>query len=261
MIKKYFKIWWIFAFNSMQSQLTSRWIIVLFLISKIIRFAMFIVFILVLLKKTQLLAGYNLNQTLFFFLSFNFLDTLVQTIFREVYNFRPAIVNGTFDFYLIRPFNPLFRALFGGPDLIDLLLLIPLLFAVIHFMQLLGVTSIFNIFIYIMLMGAAFVIALSFHILVLSLAVLTTEIDHAILVYRDITGMGRFPIDIYKEPLKGFITFIIPVGIMMSFPVKGLIGFLSPPLILYALSFAIIFLIISIKVWNWSLKQYSSASS
>ena len=260
-MKKYLKVWWIFTFNSFQSQLLTRWAVLLFLISKLLRFFIFVVFIVLLLNKTNTLASYTLNQTLFFFLTFSLIDSLVQTIFREVYRFRPAIVNGTFDFYLIKPFSPLFRALATGPDIIDLILLVPLFGAIVYFMIQLNISDPLRVGIYIFLIFIALIISLAFHILVLSLAVFTTEIDHAILVYRDITGMGRFPMDIYREPLRGILTYLLPVGIMMSFPVQALIGILSPVLILYAAVFAFILLFAAMKVWNISLQHYSSASS
>lgn len=260
-MKKYLKVWWIFTFNSFQTQLLTRWAVLLFLISKILRFFIFVVFIVLLLNKTNTLASYTLNQTIFFFLTFSLIDSLVQTIFREVYRFRPAIVNGTFDYYLIKPFSPLFRALATGPDIIDLILLVPLISAIVYFILQLNISDPLRVGVYILLIFLALIISLAFHILVLSLAVFTTEIDHAILVYRDITGMGRFPLDIYREPLRGILTYILPVGIMMSFPVQALIGILSPVLILYAAVFAFVFLFISLKVWNISLKYYSSASS
>lgn len=72
---------------------------------------------------------------------------------------------------------------------------------------------------------------------------------------------GLFPIDIYKEPIRGILTFIIPVGIMMNFPVKSILGQLNLTLIIYAVFFSAVFLLISLKVWEFSLKQYSSASS
>ncbi|OGE18265.1 hypothetical protein A3F00_01060 [Candidatus Daviesbacteria bacterium RIFCSPHIGHO2_12_FULL_37_11] len=260
-MKKYLKVWWIFTFNSFQSQLLTRWAVLLFLISKLLRFFIFVVFIVLLLNKTNTLASYTLNQTLFFFLTFSLIDSLVQTIFREVYRFRPAIINGTFDFYLIKPFSPLFRALATGPDIIDLILLVPLFGAIVYFMIQLNISDPLRVGIYIFLIFIALIISLAFHILVLSLAVFTTEIDHAILVYRDITGMGRFPMDIYREPLRGILTYLLPVGIMMSFPVQALIGILSPVLILYAAVFAFILLFAAMKVWNISLQHYSSASS
>lgn len=259
--KKYFYVWMRFAINGFQSQTQARFAMAIFLIGKLLRFFVFGGFIFILVKQTKILAGYNLDQTLLFFLSFNLVDILSQLIFREVYRFRQAVVMGSFDFYLTKPVNALFRSLFGGPDLIDFITLAPLIGAIIFLMNRLDLTGIFSILLYLLMLAVAFLIATSFHILVLSLAVVTTEIDHAIMMYRDVVGMGRFPVDIYIEPLRGFLTFIIPVGIMMSFPAKSLLGLLSAPLIIYALIFAASLFYLSLKIWNLSLREYSSASS
>ncbi len=261
MIKRYFKVWWIYAVNSFQSQLTVRWALGIFLLAKILRFSIFTLFIVVLLKNTHVIAGYTLNQTILFYLSFNLIDILAQLVFRDVYRFRSQIISGNFDFYLIKPINPLFRALFGGPDFIDFFTLIPLIFAIVYFISTISNINIVSILVYVLLIIVGFLISLSFHILVLSLAILTTEIDHALMLYRDIIGMGRMPIDIYQEPIRGLLTFVIPVGIMMSFPAKALLGVLSPQSMIYALLFVSIMLFLSFRVWDYALKRYSSASS
>ena len=126
MIKRYLKVWWLFTVSSFQIQLNVRWGLALFLFAKILRFATFTFFLIILLNSTKVLAGYSLDQTILFFLSFNFLDILSQLLFREVYRFRPTVLSGTFDFYLIKPINPLFRSLFTGPDLLDFVTFIPL---------------------------------------------------------------------------------------------------------------------------------------
>lgn len=112
-----------------------------------------------------------------------------------------------------------------------------------------------------MLVLNGFLIAAAFHILVLALGIITTEIDHAIMIYRDITGMARFPVDIYKEPLRGLITFIIPIGVMMTFPAKALFGLLTPMFIIISFTIGLIFFYLSIMLWNYALSQYASASS
>lgn len=258
---KYLKVWWLFAVNSFQTQLMIRWALALFFIGKILRFSIFTFFIVILVKNTNALAGYSLDQTILFFLSFNLVDDLSQLLFREVYRFRPAVITGTFDFYLIKPINALFRSLTSGPDFLDLATMIPLTFAVIFYVHKLGISNVWSIVIYILLLLTGFIIAMSFHILVLSLAILTTEIDHAVMLYRDITSLGRMPVDIYREPLRGFLTFVIPVGIMMSFPTKSLLGFLSPTLTIYSVVFSIAVFVMSINIWKFALKKYSSASS
>lgn len=259
MMKRYFKIWLIFARFSFESQAANRGMMGVFLLGKFLRFGIFLVFILVLLKQTKALAGYDLYQTLFFFLTFNLIDITAQLFFREVYRFRSGVVTGAFDFSLLKPLNPLFRSLTSGPDLLDLITLIPLVGSMIYLLQFLSGLTLINILVYILLIISGLTIALSIHILVLSLAVVTTEIDHAVMIYRDLSGLGRMPIDIFKSPLKEFLTFLIPVGIMMSFPVKALLGLLSPELIVYSCAFAIILFYLSTRLWDLSLKNYSSA--
>lgn len=261
MIKKYFLVWWILANNSFQTQLNIRWGLLIFLIAKILRFAVFIIFIFILVKQTKLLAGYNLEQMVLFFLSFNLVDMLAQLLLREVYRFRSQIILGNFDFYLLKPVNPLFRALFGGPDLIDFTTLIPLVISILYIINQMGLFNLPSLMIYFFMISIGFIIALSFHILVLSLAVVTTEIDNALMLYRDIMSMGKMPIDIYKEPIRSLLTFIIPVGIAMSFPAKALLGLLSVQMIFYALIFAMVIFLLSLKSWQYALKNYSSASS
>ncbi len=260
-MKKYLRLWWFYTTASLQVQLNVRWGLALFLFAKILRFTTFIFFLVILVRSTKVLAGYNLDQTILFFLSFNFLDIVSQLLLREVYRFRAVIISGNFDYYLVKPISPLFRSLFTGADLLDFITLIPLVYALIYFIYKLMLLNPTSLIIYVISLLVGFSIALSLHILVLSLGVLTTEVNNAILVYRDLVGMGRVPVDIYMEPIRGFITFIIPVGIMMTFPSKALMGILSPLSITYSIFFAISLLYLSLKVWRWSVKQYSSASS
>ncbi len=259
-IAKYIHLWGKLTVNSFMAVLSSRFGASLFLIGKTLRFAFFLIFLLTLFTQTELLASYSQSQMLFFFLTFNFIDTLTQLFFREVYRFRQMVVSGDFDLVLIKPMSPLFRALVGGADPLDLLMLIPYVGALVYVALQLNVT-VGGAFLYFLLLLNALAIASGFHIFVLALAILTTEIDHTIMIYRDLTSMGRVPVDIYREPLKSIITFVIPVGVMMTFPAKALLGLLSPVFILASCSIGGAFLFLSLRMWKYSLSKYSSASS
>ncbi len=258
--RKYLQLWIKLTANSFMSVLSSRFGAILFLIGKALRFVFFLVFLLTLFTQTQFLASYTQTQMLFFFLTFNFIDTVTQLLFREVYRFRPMVVSGDFDLVLIKPISPLFRALVGGADPLDLLMLIPYVGSLVYVGSQLG-TTVPGILLYLLLVANALVIATGFHILVLALAILTTEIDHTVMIYRDLTSMGRVPVDIYREPLKTVITFAVPVGVMMTFPAKALLGLLSPPFIVLACLIGAGFLWAALYAWQYSISRYSSASS
>jgi len=87
------------------------------------------------------------------------------------------------------------------------------------------------------------------------------EIDHTVMIYRDLVSMGRLPIDIYKEPFKSLLTFIVPVGVMVTIPAKALIGLVGPVGVVSSLIFGLALLFFSIKFWHYALKKYTSASS
>lgn len=231
-----------------------------FLLGKILRITFFLGFIFFLIGGTKNLAGYNLNQTIFFFLTFNLVDTVSQFLFHEVYRFRSQVVSGSFDLILAKPISPLFRVLMGGADVIDLITIPPLIFAVWYVGHILN-PSILHTAYYILLLFNGLIIAAAFHVAVLALGIITLEIDHTVMIYRDLTNLGRFPVDIYKEPLRGILTYLIPVGVMITFPAKALMGVISPSGVLFSFVLGAIAIFFSLKFWNYALTKYTSASS
>jgi ABC-2 type transport system permease protein len=261
MIRKYLKVWWFFTKATAQISFQSRFGSFVFLIGKILRFLLFFLFLFLLLDKTKSIGGYTIWQIIFFYATFNFIDSSAQFFMREVYRFRSLVVRGSFDYIATQPISPLFRGLFGGSDLLDIpILIIGVIFIFISAGHV-GVVTWFGILGYIFLVVNALLIALAFHIIVLSLAILTTEVDNAIMLYRDLTQMGRVPIDVYTQPIRSVLTFAIPVGIMMTFPAKALMGLLSFQSIVIAGGVGIAFIYLSLKLWQYSLRYYSSASS
>lgn len=259
-LKYYLKIWWMLTRDSFSAVLGARVALLFFLTGKVLRFGFFIGFLYFLIQGTKSLAGYNSNQAIFFFLTFNVVDILAQFFFREVYRFRPKIVSGDFDLTLVKPANALFISLLGGADIIDFITIPPLVIATWYVGALLN-PGVLRAAFYILLILNGLLIATAFHIAVLALAIITLEIDNTIMIYRDLTSFGRFPVDIYKQPIAGILTYLIPVGIMITFPAKALMGLLSTAGILISLMIGVITIFIALKFWNFALTKYTSASS
>lgn len=259
-MKRYFRIWWQLTHVSFATNVATVFSSILFLAGKILRFVFMLIFLLGIVNAAGGIAGYNRIQSIFFYLTFNLIDILAQLFLRGVYLFRQKVVSGEFDYYLIKPVNPLFRALGGNADLLDLITLIPLM---IYMGRLVSEMRIgwldIMLFLFMLMMG--FLLSLSFHILVAALGVVTTEVDNAIMFYRDLTAMGRVPVDIYATPIREILTFIIPVAVMITFPAKALMGLLSMEWILFSLFMVFCFLFFSLRFWKYALSQYSSASS
>lgn len=256
----YFKIWLVMTKNSFKGFLSKKSVFIIFLTGKVLRFIFFLTFLYFLLSQNKQLAGYTLDQTIFFYLTFIFIDSATQMFFREVYRFRPLVVNGDLDLILVKPYKTIFRVLMGGADVADLFTLPPLVFFMIYIGAKIDASAIEAV-VYILLLISSFVIAASMHIFVLAMGIITYEIDHSIMIYRDFTRLATLPTDIYREPVKSFVTYFIPVGIMITIPAKVFIGMASFYWLAVSIAVACILLFLSLRFWNFALKKYSSASS
>lgn len=260
-LHQYFVIWRLMTIRSTHVAFQSRYGAIIFIFTKFLRLFFFLIFLLILGSKTQIIGTYSIWQMILFYATFNLVDTVPQLFLREVYRFRHYIVSGDFDYFLVKPLSPLFRSLFGGSDILDLPLVITAIGLIIFAIANIGNISPISVVFYLLLIVNALAIAFSFHIFVLGLAILTTEIDHTIMIYRDLTQMGRIPVDLYLQPLRSLLTFAIPIGIMMTYPAKSLLGLLSVPFMLLSVLIAAVFLIFSLRFWHFALSRYSSASS
>lgn len=258
---KNFKIWLIYTNNTFQQVLSNRFLMLLFLFGKAARIIMFLVFLYFLTKGVTGIAGYNSEQIIFFYLAFNFIDTAAQFFFREVYRFRQLIISGNFDFVLTKPYNPLVKVLFGGADVMDLIMLFFLFLGLVG----VGVTSVSTNPVswlgFIFLTINAIFLAGAFHLVVLGLGIITLSIDHLIMIYRDLTALMRIPVDLYVEPLRSLLTFVLPLGIMFTFPPKLLMGLLSWQMIFVSFALGLSTLYLALLFWKYSLRHYQSASS
>lgn len=260
-MKRYLYIWWKLVLGALQTAFVSRFGIVLFLVGKILRFGFFLFFLVIIGSQTKLLGTYSLYEMVLFYLTFNLIDTLAQLLFRQVYSFRGYVISGDFDYFLVKPISPLFRGLLGGSDAMDFPVFIMLIGAIVYVLAKIPSISWIHICLYVFLILNSMIIALAFHIFILSVGVMTTEVDNAMWLYRDLTQMGRVPVDIYAQPFRGIVTFAIPVGIMMTFPAKAILGLLSLPFILISFLFGVVVIYASMVVWRYALSMYASASS
>jgi len=262
MVVKLIKIWLMFTSRAAQSALLTTWAGILFIIGKIVRFLLFFVFLFAVLSTVKNLVGYNREQIIFFFLIFNLVDMMVQFLFRGVYHFRPLVVSGDYDLDLLKPLPSFFRPIFGYTDILDFVILVPLW---LYFLWFVFVNHLFtgigDSILFFLLLFNSLILGFAFHLLACGVCLLTTEIDHLVWIYRDLTSMARFPTDIYYKFVQYVLTFTVPVVILFTVPAKALLGLLSWQWVIVAFIISGLFLWGSLKFWYYALSKYASASS
>jgi ABC-2 type transport system permease protein len=256
----YWHVWSKLAEYALAETFINRWANVLFMLGKVLRFGMLLFFLFVIQQSVQDFNGYTPEQVVVFFLTYQFLDTLAQVFYRGVYLFSWQVKSGELDFYLSKPLHPLFRILTGKPDFIDVFFFIPTTLLSVYLMrEFFFAAPPLTVLAYILLLINGFFIATAFHILIISLGVVTVEVDNAVMLYRDINTMSRFPVTIYHETLRTILLFAVPVGLMNTVPAQVLLQSNPTVQIWATLIIGTTFLAFSIKVWNWSIKRYTGA--
>ncbi|MFH1280268.1 MAG: ABC-2 family transporter protein [Candidatus Beckwithbacteria bacterium] len=86
------------------------------------------------------------------------------------------------------------------------------------------------------------------------------RLDNIHHLFRPFHQLGRVPIDVTGS-LKPFFTYIFPLAFVSTIPAQAIIGNLSYWLLFYGIIISIVLLVISNKLWNFSLRYYTSASS
>ena len=260
-MKKNLRVISLYFLNSFQGIISTPATFLIFFIAKLARYGFFIVFLYFLISNLGRVGGFTPAQMLVFYLSFNLIDTSSQMLFREVYRFRPLVVSGDLDGVLAKPFSPLLRVLVGGPDFIDVGVLV-ILIAVITWFFLFSIhPTLFHTLLYTLLILNSLIISAAFHTVVLATGILTFSVDHLVMIYRDVTSLMRIPVDFFPGSLRTFLTFVVPIGIMFTIPAKALLGLLSWPLFIASFAVSGLAMYIAIVYWRYALRHYQSASS
>lgn len=261
-VGKLITIWVRVTLMSAQAQLLTNYAGLLFVVGKIVRFILYFIFLFSVLSGTKTIVNFTREQIILFFLVFNLIDITVQFLCRGVYVFRPLVISGNYDLDLLKPLPSFFRPLFGWADILDLVTLVPfVIYFIFYTFSNRMFPDISSLFLFLVLIINSLVLALSFHLAVCAICILTTEVDHLIWVYRDLTNMARFPADIYQRAIQGLLIFPLPVIILMTVPAKALMGLLSWNWIGFSLIVGVVSMVTASKLWKYSLRRYSSASS
>ena len=259
-LKTYWLLWSKMATYAVQEAFLNRATNALFLFGKMIRLGMLLTFLYMLKINLQGFGGYTIDQVIIFFLTYQLTDTMAQIVYRGVYTFSWQVRSGELDFYLSKPINPLFRILTGKPDILDVIFMFPSTLLSIWIATHLQIHfTIGSVLLFITLLMNSFLIITAFHILVVCLGILTTEVDNTIMLYRDFTGLSRFPVEIYKEPLRTILFFLVPVGFMNTVPAQVIMNAPLSYTVGVAFAVGVSFFLFSIWAWQTSLKKYTSA--
>ncbi len=98
-------------------------------------------------------------------------------------------------------------------------------------------------------------------VLILSVAFRALQLQNLAYLLESLLDFARWPIAVFRGPLKAFFTFVVPFAIMTSYPPMALLGRLEPRAAGGAMVTAIVLAWLARAAWLRALRGYTSASS
>ena len=264
-IKKYLKIWAYCCRFSLISATTYRtaFFVELFVEFGYILWAFFLVQII--FSNVAEVAGWNRHQ-MFFLMGMNLVFAEIFVNLFYVWGFRTIpekIKNGEIDFVLLKPINSLFALTTGQPYIASFLATIPGIYMMIYSAGRLGIaTNPLNIASSVILFLCGMVILYSLSVMVVSLSFVFLNTRFLSDIALKLSEYGQNPPPAYSHiVLKVVFFFIVPAVFMGSLPAAAIVKTVQPLYLAIGTGLAILFLFIAIKMWNFFVRRYSSASS
>ncbi|MCX4240874.1 ABC transporter permease [Paraliomyxa miuraensis] len=98
-------------------------------------------------------------------------------------------------------------------------------------------------------------------VLALSLAFAALELQNLAYLMEAMLDFARWPISVFRGPLRALFTFVVPFAIMTSYPPMALLGRLDASAAVGALVTAVVLAGLARATWQRALRGYTSASS
>lgn len=111
------------------------------------------------------------------------------------------------------------------------------------------------------LLVTGFLAMYSLWVLVICLSFWFVRVDNLRYLLGAITDAGRWPVSIYSGVVRVFLTVIVPVALVTSWPAMALTGRLDGGLLVQALVVTVGMLVVSRFAWTRAIRRYASASS
>ena len=209
------------------------------------------------------IGGWTFHEALIviglFFCTLAFVDAVLQP---NVQDLGEHIRKGTMDFVLIKPVGSQLHATLRRYRIHRLSNLIAGVAIIIYaLVQLHWAPQLLDIVLFVVIYFAAIVMLYSIMIGLATIAFWAVQVDNIQELFFAFFDAAKYPHTAFPEPLRGVITFLVPVAFMASVPAAALLNRITPELALYGCGLAAVLLFLCTRFWRVAVRNYSSASS
>jgi ABC-2 type transport system permease protein len=259
---RYLRLWAAFIKNCMIRELSFRLNFILQALTGSTWFLMSVLTFWVVFQHTQEVAGWTKYEVLLLLGSSHLLMRLFMTLFMENLARLPELIRtGELDFYLVKPVSAQFvlsTRYFSSDAVADATVGISLMLYAASKLDLHPSLSGALLFGLLLLNGLALYYSIMF---ILVTSAFWFIRFNAMDIWWQLTNIVRQPAELFPGRIKAFLTWCLPMLIIVNFPVKALLGRLDLPSAALAMLASLLLLFASSAFFKLALKRYRSASS
>jgi ABC-2 type transport system permease protein len=213
-------------------------------------------------SHVRTLAGWNLAEAIVLLGTFTAVSGLLETFVEPNLSFFSSkLLSGELDDALLQPVSSLFLVSLGSAQpwaLSQVILGLGVMGAGLERMG--GSLTVGGLLAGLILLPAGIVTLWSYRVLLASFAFWAPGLDPTVL-FSAFWQMGRYPVTIYRGPVRWALTYAVPVGFVTTVPVRVLTHGPDSGMLLSSLLALIGSLVAVHVVWHAGLRRYTSATS
>ena len=212
--------------------------------------------------QTQTLGGWTLGETIVLLGTYQIMSGILSTFIEpNVTWFADQVKSGKLDEVLLKPVSSIFLVSLGSCT--------PLALSQVGMGSVvLGIglhargsaPTPWGVIGWLVLLGVGIVITWASRVLLASLALWSPGFDLDV-VYGAVWQFGRYPVSIYRQPIRFVLTWVLPVAFISTYPARALMRGVDPVLIGVGVVIALAAIAVVQIVWNVGLRRYTSATS
>ncbi len=215
-------------------------------------------------SQVDSIGGWSRGEMIIFIGTFSLINALNMLVFFfGTYDIGNKIKNGNLDHYLTKPVNPLLRLTFESVDPGSIPLVIASILIIIYGINSLDLkVSLVRATAYIVFVALMTLLWYDLQIIFRTIPFFTVSANNIARMSDTILELClKIPGTVFQGVYKFLFYFVLPYGIMATFPTEMITGKLTTLGIIYGVGIVILFTSFTLWFWKFGLKHYKSASS
>lgn len=259
---RYLKIYWTLLKLNLTNLLIYRSNFISSCVASLLWGGLLVVSFFLLTLRTKFVNSWSRDELMLLAGSYSIVITLFHMLFaRNFERFSQIINRGELDLMLLKPVNSQFLISFWLFHFANIIRLIFGLFFVGYMiikMQL--AITLLNLVGAVVLMIFSLTLLYAMWFVIATSTIWFTTLTNLSELLYSVTGLARFPKEIYRELAVYVFAFILPLSLVVATPTKALIGKVLGGDVWLLLGFAVGLFLLSRAFWRFALRFYTSAN-